>query len=73
MEAKKRFGLKIKELRENLGLTPKQLADRSSLSITQISLVENGEHNPNVITIAKLAQSLNHSYDELYNIAMGIK
>lgn len=73
MEAKKKFGLKIKELRESLGLTTKQLADKSSLSIPQINMVENGEHNPNVITIAKLAQALNYSYDELYNIAMGIK
>ena len=73
MESKEKFGKKIKELREQKGMTVKQLADRSDLSVMQINLVENGAHNPNVITIAKLSQALGESYDELYNIARGIK
>ncbi|MFH1175710.1 MAG: helix-turn-helix domain-containing protein [bacterium] len=53
---------KIRELREQAGLSPKELADRSELSPAYISKLENGEYKSLSLTTSKqLADGLSLS------------
>ena len=44
--AKKAFGLKLRDLRKDAGLTGRQLAEASGLHNTKISRVEHGQQSP---------------------------
>ncbi|MCK5247505.1 helix-turn-helix transcriptional regulator [Candidatus Bipolaricaulota bacterium] len=65
-----RFGDKIKELRQKLGLTQWQVADRTGVSNTYISALESGRKPapPHVIVTA-LAACLEISEEALWNLA----
>lgn len=47
------------EAREHDGLTQKQLAERSGITQADISRLENGNANPSIRTLKKLAAALN--------------
>ena len=49
----------IIEARKELGLTQKQLAERSGITQADISRLENGNANPSIRTLKKLAAALN--------------
>jgi transcriptional regulator with XRE-family HTH domain len=55
---KEAFGKVIKELREEAGLSQKELADYSEVDRTYISDLERGIYNPTLNVIYKLAQIL---------------
>jgi transcriptional regulator with XRE-family HTH domain len=57
-ETLKRFGIKVKMLRNLKGLSQEQLADLSDLDRTYISLIERGRRNPSLVNIAKIALGL---------------
>jgi len=57
-DLQKKFGDKIKKLRNNCGLSQEELAHKSGLHRTQISLIENGQRCPRLDTIYKLASAL---------------
>ena len=68
-----RFGQKVRELRQNMGLTQRQLADRMDVSFSYISKVENerlhfGDY-PSEKFIHKLAAELDGDEDELLLLA----
>lgn len=52
------IGLKIKEYREKQGLTLKQLSEKSSLSVSFISDIENNRRNPNLNNLGKISNAL---------------
>jgi transcriptional regulator with XRE-family HTH domain len=52
------FGARVRELRLSLGLTQKELAERSGLHHTYISSVEMGERNVSLVNITRLAAAL---------------
>jgi transcriptional regulator with XRE-family HTH domain len=52
------FGEKIRKLRINCGLSQEELAYKSGLHRTQITLIENGHRCPRLDTIYKLASAL---------------
>lgn len=54
-------GKKIKELRKNLALTIASLAEKSEISASMISQIENGKVVPTVIVMWKIANALNVS------------
>ncbi|MBI4358607.1 MAG: helix-turn-helix domain-containing protein [Candidatus Omnitrophica bacterium] len=57
------IGEQIKGLRQTLGMTQEQLAERSGLSQSMIADIENGRRlNLTTPTITKLAQGLNCHY-----------
>lgn len=58
--------LKIKELREELGLTQKELAEKIGNVQRNISNWENGTSEPDCETILKLAAIFDVSVDELF-------
>ena len=65
-QIKKKFGLKIRALRTNKGLSQEELASASLLDRTYIGGVERGERNISLINIYKLAHALNVPLTELF-------
>lgn len=51
-------GTNLKTFRNNLGITQKQLADKSGLSVDAITRLELDQRSPNVTTLEKLAHAL---------------
>ncbi len=66
MSLKHYFGLKLKRLREQRGLTPKELAWLSGLHRVHIHMIESGARkSPTISTRLKLAKILNVDIKEL--------
>lgn len=61
----KEFGLRIKELRQERGLTQEQFATKCGLHKNYIGMVERGERNPSLINIEIIAKGLEISISEL--------
>lgn len=52
------LGARIRELRINLGLTQKELAERCGMLEPNIGAIERGTNTPNISTLAKIATAL---------------
>ncbi len=65
------FGQRIKELRRQLGLTQRQVAEQAGLDFTYLSKMENDrlEHTPSIKAIQDLARALQVDELELMEIA----
>lgn len=60
---------RLKELRENSGMSQEELAKKSGISRTTLSKIENNEEvNVNTRTIAKLADVFNVKPSEIFLI-----
>jgi len=59
------FGDRSREARESLGWTQLELARRSGLSPSVVSMVESGKRSPTLDTASKIARALGSSLDEL--------
>ena len=57
--------IRLREIRIKKGLTQKQLAEKISVSTKCISMWENGERNPNIVMLKKLAEIFHCSTDSL--------
>lgn len=64
-EAAARFGENLVRHRKRAGYSQQELAFRASLHRTEIGLLENGRRLPRMITLVKLARSLEVSVDAL--------
>lgn len=53
-----RVGDRLREIRSELGLSIRALAEMSGLNVNTLSLIENGRTSPSVGTLQQLAQSL---------------
>lgn len=53
-----KIGLKIKLLRNKLGISQEELGFRSNISKQQIGLIERGESSPTIDTLAQIAKAL---------------
>lgn len=60
-----RLGRALRELRDGQGWSRKELAERSSLSYPYVSQLENGDREPSLDTLAKLAGAFGLAVDEL--------
>jgi transcriptional regulator with XRE-family HTH domain len=60
-----RFGQRVRELREEQGLTQEAFAEKVELDRTYISGIERGIRNPTLLTIECLARGLSVSIEEL--------
>jgi len=64
------FGARLRELREQAGLTQKGLADKVGVNFTYLSKIESGAKSaPSEKVILRLAKSLNADRDELMTLA----
>ncbi len=59
------FGKRVAEVRKSRGLTQEQLAEKAGLTPLTVGFIEQGRRWPRIITLHKLAKSLNVSVDEL--------
>ena len=69
MEIRRQVGLNVRRLREARGLSQEELAFEAELHRTYISGVERGVRNPTVTVLAKIAQALKVSPDQLLRTA----
>ncbi|WP_421810565.1 helix-turn-helix domain-containing protein [Flagellimonas sp.] len=67
-EFKKQLGEKIKDYRSAIGLSQHQLALEANISRTQISRLENGEINTSVISLLRVARSLDLDKEQLLDL-----
>lgn len=61
------FGLKIKELRKERGLSQEKLAELANLHRTYIGMIERGEKNIILLNVAKIAKALDMEICNLFN------
>jgi len=52
------YGIRIKEIRERVGMTQVELSKKSGISQEHISRIENGKFTPNVKTADRIAEAL---------------
>lgn len=63
----------IKTARKQAGLTQKQLAEKSGLSIASIQGYEQNKYNPKIETLSKIANALNVPVESLFGeISIGL-
>lgn len=67
MEIKEKFGLKIKSLREQKGISIEHLANISNVDRNYISDIEKGKRNVSITIIEKLSKGLEVKIQELFN------
>lgn len=65
---KKRLGEKIREHREEAGLSQFKLALSAHISRTQISRLENGEINTSIITLLRIAKAFNLDKEQIMDL-----
>lgn len=70
MDAGKAFGLVLRRLRQEAGLTQEQLGFEADLRRTYVSLLELGQQQPSLTTILKLATALRRRPGELLDLTM---
>jgi len=66
MDIRQRVGLRIRELRKNLGLTQEALAFKANLDKTYVNEVENGKRNISIVNLEKLAFALNANIKDFF-------
>ena len=65
MDIKEKFGLRLKALRKEKGLSQEELAERSGLNRPYISGIEQGKRNVSLEVMEKLADALGVGIGEL--------
>jgi transcriptional regulator with XRE-family HTH domain len=60
-----RFGANLRRKRKDAGLTQEALWDSSGVNMTEISRIENGQKDPQLTTIVRLAVGLGVPAGEL--------
>lgn len=58
MEPKAQFGVNLRRLRLEAGLTQMELANRSGMDMAEISRLELGKRDPRLSTVARVAGAL---------------
>lgn len=66
MDIRKRFGKRVKALREARGWSQEELADRAGLHRTYVSAVERAVRNPTLTVIERIAKALDITTSELF-------
>ena len=60
-------GKRVKELRNNIGISQEELADIAELDRTYITSVECGKRNISIVNIEKLANALKVTLSEFFS------
>jgi transcriptional regulator with XRE-family HTH domain len=63
----KLFGARIKQLRQEKGLTQEQFAKECGLHKNYIGMVERGERNPSLLNLEVIAKGLKTPLSDLMN------
>ena len=62
------LGLKIKQTRQQAGLSQERLAEMVGVTFQQIQKYENGQTTLNVIKLQQIAKALNHSVIDFFQV-----
>ncbi len=62
-----KVGLRVKELRNKMGISQEELADRANLDRTYITSVEKGRRNISIGTLEKIVRQLNCTLHDFFN------
>ena len=65
MDIRKKFGKRLRQLREERGWSQEEFADRAGLHRTYVSAVERGVRNPTLSVLERLAKALGVKLSEL--------
>lgn len=65
MDIRKKFGKRLRQLREERGWSQEEFADRAGLHRTYVSAVERGVRNPTLSVLERLAKALGIQLSEL--------
>jgi len=66
-EVLKKFGVEVKKMRKEKGLTQQQLADRVGLHRTYIGMIERSEKNITLINIERITIALGVKIKDLFS------
>jgi len=64
------LGVKVRQFRDEKGLSLKQLAERTKLSISYLSEIEKGKKYPKPEKIVQIAHALDKKFDELVSLQL---
>jgi transcriptional regulator with XRE-family HTH domain len=64
---KKKFGIRLFQLRNKAGMTQASMAEKTNLSVDSISRIERGERAPSLESIEKISNALKIGMSELFN------
>ena len=60
------LGLRIKQIRNEIGISQEELANRAGLDRTYITSVEKGRRNISIVNIEKICNALNISIKQFF-------
>ena len=66
MDIKSKVGKRIKEIREKIDMSQKDLSYSADLDRSYIASVESGQRNISIVNLEKIANSLGFSLSELF-------
>jgi transcriptional regulator with XRE-family HTH domain len=66
MDIKSKVGIRIREIREKVNMSQKDLAYSSDLDRSYIASVESGQRNISIVNLEKIANSLGVTLSELF-------
>ncbi len=67
MDVKEALGKRIKSLRNQIGISQEELADRAEIDRTYITSVECGKRNISIVNIDKIAKALGVTLSKLFD------
>ncbi len=67
MEIKSKIGLRIIEIRQEIGVSQEALAHLAELDRAYINSDENGKRNISIVNIEKIANALEMSLNDFFN------
>ena len=70
MDAGRAFGIVLRRLRQEAGLTQEQLGFEADLRRTYVSVLELGQQQPSLTTILKIAAALRREPSELLELTV---
>ncbi len=68
LSKKQALGLRIKEFREKQKFTQDKLAELVGIDSKHLSRIENGRNYPSIETLEKLADNLNVTFEDIFQI-----
>lgn len=67
MNINERIAARVKELRDQQGLTQEELAWRSEIDRTSMNHIENGRRNISIETLEKIVDGLETSFQDFFS------
>jgi len=66
MDIRVKVGSRIREIRDQAGISQKDLAFKSELDRSYIASVENGQRNISIVNLEKISKALDLTLSELF-------